>query len=294
MATDVAALTQSFSYEDRYLIRWTRLGPPSAQPLVFIHGTPWSSRLWVPFALALSQTYHVYLFDNPGYGASQTLGEGTVEQAEDGPLTKQAEVFAALLKHWRLDKAPHVIAHDNAGLVSLRAMLTHGCVYRSLCLVDVVAAGPWGSPFFQLVSRNSDVFDQIPAGMFEGIVRGFIRSAAFKPLTASAEDMLATPWLSDGIQGQKGFIRQLCQAAKRHSADVEPRYGEIGKSNLAVKIIWGQDDQWIPVERAEKLRGLIGGNTELVTVEEAGHLIHLDQPERLISELMLFLGKVDG
>ncbi|KAI9802156.1 MAG: hypothetical protein M1833_002077 [Piccolia ochrophora] len=295
MAVDAAtALTQSFRYEDRYLIPWTRLGPPSAQPVVFIHGTPWSSRLWAPFALALSSTYSVYLFDNPGYGESQTFGEGTSEQANDGPLEKQAEVFAALLKHWGLDKAPHVVAHDNAGLASLRAVLTHGCRYRSLCLVDVVAVGPWGLPFFQLVSENSEVFNQIPADMFQGIVRGFIRSAAFKPLNPSAEEMLAKPWLSDGKQGQSGFIRQMCQAARRRSADVEPRYREVGTSGLPVKIIWGKDDQWLPVEKAEKMRELIGGNTEVVIVEDAGHLIHLDQPERLMAELLLFLNKLDS
>lgn len=294
MATDIAALTQSFRYEDRYLIRWTRIGPRAAQPVVFIHGTPWSSRLWAPFAIALSSTYSVYLFDNPGYGESQTFGEGTTEQANDGSLEKQAEVFAALLEHWQLEKPPHVIAHDNAGLCSLRTTLTHDIKYRSLCLVDVVAVGPWGSPFFKLMSQNIEVFQKIPAGMFEGIVRGCIRDAAFKPLKASAEDMLAKPWLSDGQHGQTGFIRQLCQAAQRQSSDIEPQYRKVGDSGLPVKIIWGKDDQWIPVERAEKLRGLIGGNTEVAIVEDAGHLIHLDQPERLMAELVLFLNKVDS
>lgn len=145
--TDPTTLTNTFEFEDIYQIRWTRLGPQDGQPLIFIHGTPWSSRLWAPYALAFSSSYSVYLFDNPGYGESQTFAHGTDEQAKDTSLGKQAASFAALYRHWALSRPPHVIVHDNGGLVSLRAALLHGCVYRSLTLVDVVAVGPFGSPF---------------------------------------------------------------------------------------------------------------------------------------------------
>lgn len=50
----------------------------------------------------------------------------------------------------------------------------------------------------------------------------------------------------------------------------------------------------MPCERAEKLKGLIGGKCEVVLVEEAGHLIQLDQPQRLMAEIVMFLGEVDG
>ena len=291
MSNDLTALTQSFSYESKFIVKWTRLGPENAQPVIFIHGTPWSSRLWAPFALALSSQYSVYLFDNPNYGESLTIDAGVEEQANDGPLRKQAAVFAALVDHWKLPTAPHVIAHDNAGLVSLRATLDNGCTYRSLTLIDVVAVGPWGLPFFKLVADNEAVFNEIPLSMFDGIVRGYVRSAAFKPLSQVTEDMLALPWLRDDGKGpgQTGFLRNMRQASKRESADVESRYRELGDKGVPVRIIWGKEDKWLPIERAEKLRGLIGGKTEVVVVEEAGHLMQIDQPERLMAELVTFL-----
>jgi pimeloyl-ACP methyl ester carboxylesterase len=289
--TDPTTLTNTFDFEDIYRIRWTRLGPKDGQPLIFIHGTPWSSRLWAPYALAFASSYSVYLFDNPGYGESQTFAEGTDEQAKDASLGKQAASFAALYRSWALPRPPHVIVHDNGGLVSLRAALLHGCVYRSLTLVDVVAVRPFGSPFFRLVAANPDVFNGIPQRMFDGIVRGYIRGAAHKPLSAPIENMLAAPWLSE--DGQSGFIRQMVQASGRDAEDIEPRYGEIGASGIPVKIIWGKEDQWIPVDHAERLRSMIGGMAEAVVVEEAGHLIHIDQPERLMGELMKFILGVD-
>ncbi|KAL8772246.1 MAG: hypothetical protein Q9209_002458 [Squamulea sp. 1 TL-2023] len=306
-------LSQTFTYTSfspQYLIKYTRLGPPSAQPVIFIHGTPWSSRLWSSYALALSHKYSVYLFDNPGYGESQLLTpEATAEFTNNGSLTIQAEVTAALFTHWGFGgtstsgsneanearKQPHIIAHDNTGLVALRITIQHKITYKSLTLIDVVAVGPWGLPFFKLVAENESVFIAIPPQMFDGIVRSYIRDAAYKPLRKEDEDMLAEPWVSgEGRPGQEGLVRVLKQASTRVSEDVEGEYHRLGESKLRIKIIWGKEDKWVPYERAEKLRGLIGGKAEVVIVEEAGHLIQLNQPERLMAEIVMFLGDVDG
>ena len=294
------SLDQTFTFpsnDPQYLIKWACLGPLEARPVVFIHGTPWSSRLWASFALALSNEYCVFLFDNPGYGQSKHLTPTAKAEFEtNGSLSKQAEATAALFALWGLhSNTPHVIAHDNAGLVSLRMALQYGFVYRSLTLIDVVAVGPWGLPFFKLVAENSDVFTAIPPMMFDGIVRGYIRNAAHKPLRLEDEDMLAEPWVSgDERPGQEGFVRWVKNASNRVSEDVEKEYHKIGESGVPVRIIWGKEDKWLSCETAERLRGLIGGKAEVVLVEEAGHLIQLDQPERLTAEILLFLTKVDG
>ncbi|KAI4244236.1 MAG: hypothetical protein LQ352_006882 [Teloschistes flavicans] len=302
------SLDQTFTYpssDPQCLIRWTRLGPSDAQALIFIHGTPWSSRLWAPYALALSSRYSVYIFDNPGYGQSRHLTPAaTAAFAANGSLSEQAEATAALMAHWgftskttegeQSNGAPHIIAHDNAGLVSLRMALQYSCIYKSLTLIDVVAVGPWGLPFFKLVAENEDVFKAIPPRMFDGIIRSYIRDAAHKPLRKEDEDMLAEPWVSgDGRPGQEGLVRVLQQASTRKSDDAEVQYHKLGESRLPVRIIWGKEDRWVPCERAEKLKDLIGGKCKVVLVEEAGHLIQLDQPERLMAEIVLFLGEVD-
>ena len=65
------------------------------------------------------------------------------------------------------------------------------------------------------------------------------------------------------------------------------RYVEVGRET-PVKIIWGKEDNLIPVDRAEKLATLVGAK-EVILIEEAGHLVMLDQTEQLGIELSRWL-----
>jgi pimeloyl-ACP methyl ester carboxylesterase len=296
---DAVALTQSFRYQNAthsYDIKWCSLGNPKNPPVVFIHGTPWSSRVWEPFALALSRQFHVYLFDNPGFGESPLESEQDGKAFKpnnqvkeiDADLARQSEVFAALFKTWERDwgnKKAHVIAHDHAGLMSLRAYLLHDCRYASLCLMDVVAIGPFGQPLFKTVAENPQHFQQLPDMAFEGILESYIRNAAFHELSKDTMQMLKAPWMKEG--GKAGFIRQLCQANSRSTEEVEGRYREVGEQ-IPVKIIWGAQDNWLPMEVASRLEKALNAK-EVVLIEEAGHLIMYDQPAQIGVEIRSWL-----
>jgi pimeloyl-ACP methyl ester carboxylesterase len=292
---DPTVLTHNFHYQNAthiYDIKWVSLGNPSSPPVVFIHGTPWSSRVWKPFALALSRKFHVHLFDNPGFGESpleRELNETAFQPATktselDADLARQSEVFAALFKAWEKGwggQKAHVIAHDHAGLMSLRAYLLHDCRYASLCLIDVVAIGPFGQALFKAVAENPQHFQDLPDMAFEGILESYIRNAAFHELSRETMQMLKKPWMKEG--GKAGFVRQLCQANWRSTEEVEGRYKEVGEQ-IPVKIIWGAEDDWIPVEVATRLGKALHAK-EIVEIEEAGHLVMYDQPAQLGAQL---------
>ena len=258
-------MAEEFNWRGRR-VRWSRRG--GGAPVVLCHGTPWSSRLWAPIAEALSSEYTTYLWDMPGYGESSKDAEHGVS------LDIQGELLHDLLEHWELD-APHVIAHDYGGAVALRAHLLHGSRFASLALVDVVALAPWGSDFFRLVRDHAQVFMAVPPAIHEGIVRAYIADASHTGLTPEQSDMLVAPWL--GETGQAAFYRQIAEADQAYTDEIEPLYPTI---DLPVLIVWGTEDTWIPVDRAHRLASLIPG-AELALVENAGHLIQLDQPDEL-------------
>ena len=267
-------LTESFAVGERE-VRWGRIG--DGPPVVFCHGTPWSSALWAPIAAALSTEHTVYLWDMLGYGTS-SMAEGDVS------LAVQGRVLADLLTHWGL-AAPDVVAHDYGGAVALRAHLLHGAAYRSLALVDVVALAPWGSDFFRLVAANASVFAALPPALHEALVRAYVDGAAHQLLRADDLDRLVEPWLGDA--GRAAFYRQIAQADQRYTDEVEPLYPSL---DLPVQVVWGTEDTWIPVDRAHRLADAIPG-ARLDLVPDAGHLIQLDAPARLTAILQRWLAR---
>lgn len=296
------ALTNIFKYSSSthdYEIHWTSLGDPASPPLIFVHGTPWSSRVWLKHASSLANRFHVYLFDNPGFGESP-LGQPQPEQKDhiseavelDADLSRQSEVFAALYKHWASEwgsRDAHVVAHDHGGLMSLRAYLLHDCRFASLCLINVVAIGPFGKPLFELVAANEKKFLNMEDLSYEGVVDSYIRDAAFVPLEDKVMDMLKRQWVSN-LDGRKGFLRQMVQANSRNTDEVEGRYSEVGLE-IPVRIIWGREDRWIPVETASRLAEKLNSK-DVVLIDGAGHLVMYDQELTLGVELGWWFSRV--
>jgi pimeloyl-ACP methyl ester carboxylesterase len=266
-------LTDAFDWRGR-TVRWGRVG--RGPDVVFCHGTPWSSEVWRGCAEALSPYFTVHLWDMPGYGASSKQPEHRVS------LDVQAELFAALLSSWGLE-SPHVVAHDYGGAVALRAHLLHDRPYASLALVDVVALAPWGSDFFNLVRDHAEVFRALPPAIHEGVLRAYIGGASQVGLSSEAMDPLLEPWL-DAL-GQAAFYRQIAQADQAYTDQIEGLYPTL---DIPVLVVWGRNDTWIPVDRAHRLHELIPGS-RLQLIEDAGHLIQLDQPAALAVTLTQWL-----
>ncbi|KAJ5223406.1 Alpha/Beta hydrolase protein [Penicillium chermesinum] len=299
-------LDRSFEYPSAthsYRVRWTVLGHSSNPPLIFIHGTPWSSKVWYTYAEAFAKYFRVYLFDNPGFGESplgQPLPEKqhliTEDIALDADLAQQSEVFAALYKFWERDwkdgQRAHVVAHDHGGLMSLRAFLLHDCVYASLCLIDVVAIGPFGKPLFKLVAENENIFHAFTGPVFEGVVESYIRDAAHTEIGKETMHMLKAPWINTE-QGRKGFVRQMAQANSRNTDEIESRYPEIGR-RISIRIIWGKEDKWLPVEGAYRLAEKLNISPgDVAEIEGAGHLVMYDQEGKLGVELGVWLSQTE-
>ncbi|WPB00780.1 uncharacterized protein RHO25_005400 [Cercospora beticola] len=120
------------------------------------------------------------------------------------------------------------------------------------------------------------------------------------------EDKLAAPWLptsssstssdtkdTSPSEPQSSFVRQIAQANDQDVAEMQD--GDLYKNvRCPVKILWGEQDQWIPREKMEKLGDMLrqGGRLEeFVVVPEAGHLLMVDQPERVAMEVLGWLWK---
>ncbi|MEV6229826.1 alpha/beta hydrolase [Saccharopolyspora shandongensis] len=264
-------------HESRHgTVRWASLG--QGDPVVLMHGTPFSSYVWRDVAVALSARHQVFVWDMPGYGQSEKHG------GQDVSLAAQQEVFTGLLRLWGL-RAPSVIAHDFGGAVALRTALLDGVQYGRLALIDAVSVRPWGSEFFRLVHDDHEVFEALPPNLHEALVRRYITTAAHRELRGEVLDALVEPWL--GEVGRPAFYRQIAQADERFTREVEDRYGEL---DCPVLIAWGDQDAWLPPERAKDLAKRIP-QAELAWIGEAGHLVQEDNPAKVAALVTDFLGR---
>lgn len=266
---------ESFSFEGME-VRYGVLGPTEEPPLVLLHGTPFSSYEWHRIAPLLAQRYRVHFHDMPGYGRS------AMEEGQDISLSVQNKVFAALLQHWGLER-PHVVAHDFGGATALRAWLLDGCRYRSLTLVDPVAVRPWGSPLVQHVHAHEAAFAGMPAYMHQAILPPYIRSALHRAVADETLEGYIAPWL--GAQGQAAFYRQIAQMDMAYTDAVQDRYGEV---DCPVQILWGEEDQWVPIARGRELAALMP-RAQFIPVPGSGHLMQEDAPEAIVDALNGFL-----
>lgn len=91
--------------------------------------------------------------------------------------------------------------------------------------------------------------------------------------------MLTAPWSTP--QGQQAFYRQIAQADERYTDDVVARLGQLTEPT---HIVWGEQDTWIPVDRAARLGEMIP-HASVRVIEGAGHLIQLDAPADLAADL---------
>lgn len=265
---------------DDRTIAFARAG--SGPPVVFCHGTPFSSVVWSRYADALSADFTVHVWDMPGYGRSSK------DPAHAVDIGAQARTFAALLAHWGLDgttpdTVPHVVAHDIGGAVSLRATLDEGARYASLLLVDTVAIPPAGSPFFRFVQANPTTLDALPAYIHDAILRAYVGNASHRGLAADDLEALLEPWR--GPEGQPAFYRQIAQFDGAYLERIE---AGLDRLDVPVHVAWGEDDGWLPLSTGERLAGLLPG-AGLTTIAGAGHLVQYDAPVALTDLLRRWL-----
>jgi len=265
---------ETFEFEG-HTIRWGTLG--TGAPLILMHGTPFWSVEWSRLAPLLATNRSVYFYDMLGYGNSD-------RPDADVSLGIQNALFAALVSCWGLER-PDVVAHDFGGATALRAHLIDGVDYGSLTLIDPVAVRPWGSPLVQHVKHHEAAFSGMPSYMHEAILPAYLQSAMYMQATQETLAPYADQWV--GGEKQASFYRQIAQMDQRFTDEVQDRYADI---RCPVQILWGEEDEWIPIERGRDLHRLIPGSA-FISVPGAGHLMQEDAPEAIAYFVQSFLSR---
>jgi pimeloyl-ACP methyl ester carboxylesterase len=249
----------------------------TGDPLVLLHGYTASTFVWKEVFEPLAARYHIIAMDMKGFGFSGK---------PDGDYTRkaQSELVIKLLDHLKIDRAI-LCGNSMGGEVSLNAAHYHPQRVRALILVDSqgvtvdsgasvapgVASWPVLGPLLTAAALTSD-----------SLVRDGLKLNYYDDSKVTDEAVAAyyRPLKTRGGQRAAFLARQ--QVSQQ---SIEP---EVGKTQQPTLILWGAEDEVIPVEAGRKMNSLIKGS-RLVVFDHCGHVPQSEMTDRFLSEVTGFI-----
>jgi haloalkane dehalogenase len=249
-------------------------GEPDGDPVLCIHGFPESSHMWQRLLPALADAGHRAIApDLPGFGDSPPDRPGTWERH-----VAAVERFRQTLG---IERAVLVV-HDWGGLVGLRWACDHPGVASALVVSDTgfFPDGKWHG--MAKVLRTPGQGEELVAQFTE---QGF--TAMMTSLSPGFDEQSATEYWKafKTPEGRQGIL-DLYRSGDFEK--LESYRGKLTALGLPTLCLWGSNDEFAPVAGAYRFRKEIP-DAEIVAVEDAGHFVFADDPERCAREIVRFL-----
>jgi haloalkane dehalogenase len=250
--------------------------PEGGPPVVCVHGFPESSRMWVPLIEALAAGGRRGLApDLYGFGDSTDFGPATFENSR--------ERFAAWIDALGLDSVALVV-HDWGGFVGLSWACDHPERVAALVVSDTgfFADGKWHGMAKALRSeQGEELIGALDRAGFAGLL-----NSSGEIFDQAALDAYWAPFAEDaGGRGQRSTLEFY------RSMDFEklvPWQGKLAAIGAPTLILWGADDPFAPLAGAKRFEREIPG-AQLIAIEDGGHFVFDQHPERCVGETVAFL-----
>ncbi len=232
------------------------------QPLVFIHGSGDSARVWDD-VIALLPEFETIALDLPGHGALATAPLASVDVAA------YADWLRAELERRGIER-PMVIGHSLGGAVALQLALAAPSSVGRLGLVGTGARLRVAPAFLQIAQRAGEAgTPQTPE----------ITRAGFADAHAALADMY------DAQRAQTAPSMLFHDLTACNQFDIMADLERISQPTL---IIVGAEDRMTPAKFSAFLQNSIPGS-ELVVVPDAGHYVQIEDPQRVADALRVWL-----
>jgi pimeloyl-ACP methyl ester carboxylesterase len=248
----------------------------SGAPLVLIHGYTASTFVWKDVFEPLAEQFRVIAVDLKGFGFSAK---------PDGDYTRRAqgELVVRLLDHLKIDRAI-LCGSSMGGEAGLNAAHYHPERVAALILVDSAGVTvPGGGSVSPGIAEWPVIGPAVAtlALTSDSLVRDGLRKSFYDDLLVTDEQVEAyyRPLKTRGGQ-RAAFLA-------RRQAGLYPIEPEINKIWQPTLIVWGAEDELIPLEAGRRLNALIA-NSRLVVFDKCGHLPQAEAPERFVNEVRNF------
>jgi haloalkane dehalogenase len=248
--------------------------PSERLPVLCIHGYPESSMMWRDLLgpLAASGRRAIAL-DLPGYGSSAPTRTGSWEDHMEA-----VEEFRRKLGLERIV----LVVHDWGGMIGIRWACHHPDAVGAMVLSNTgfFPNGRWHGLAKTLRTK----------GEGEATLDAIDREGLGAMLRASGsgfdDERLDDYWRA--FETKEGRRRQLELYRSGDFEKIEAYDGQLAALNVPTLLLWGEKDVFAPVAGAYRFQRELP-DTALALVEDAGHFVFEDDPERCATEIVAFL-----
>ena len=242
----------------------------SGKPLVILHGLFGFSDNWQSHAKYLSSYYRVILFDLRNHGRSSWSDNHTYEN--------MALDVAESLDHLSIDKACF-IGHSMGGKVLMHMGLNHGSYIDKMIVVDM------GTKSYPM--HHQDVIKAIQSVNIENVTARSQVNEMLKPLLSSEglrQFLLKNLyWKEKGVLAWRMNVKILVESMQE-ILSVLPS-GEVLHETLFIR---GALSNYILDEDVDLIQNQFP-NSEILTIDGAGHWVHAEASEVFIESTLSFL-----
>jgi pimeloyl-ACP methyl ester carboxylesterase len=239
----------------------------SGPPCLVLHGIE-GHEGWLAFHESLAERAMVLAPSHPGYGHTEC-------PAWMASVQHQAVFYNWFVQEAGLDSVDLVGVGVGGWIAAYMAVMCPSQL-RHLVLVDATGIRP----------ETAEILDVFVLPWREIIERGFYDSSTspeYQRIYA------ATPIAEFGGIREAGRTMSMRMCFRPYMYD-PALPGMLGKVRVPTLIVWGKQDQIVPVECASLYQRAIPGAT-LRIVDRCGHFAHLEQPEQLASIVSEFVAQ---
>jgi haloalkane dehalogenase len=263
------------AYREAAPSEWKEGGPAA----LAVHGYPTSSYLWRNVLAGVADAGHRAVApDLPGFGDSSADLPGTWEH--------QVENLERFRRAVGLEQVT-LLVHDWGGLIGLRWACDHPDRVAALVITDTgfFPDGRWHgmAKTLQTEGEGEQVLENVTRELFAIGMRQISPSLS--------DDAIDEYWKAYGDTERKRSQLDLYRSGD--FSKLKPYEGRLGALNVPTLLVWGAKDEFAPIGGAYRFQKEIP-EARLVVLEEAGHFLMEDEPDRVANEIAHFLAGVSA
>lgn len=262
------------------------------EPLLLLHGCPFSSFIWRKVIPQLSHRYRCLAPDLLGLGDTET------PEGADWSLRAQAAMVVGFLDALGIERT-HVVGHDHGGAVAQLLAAEHPDRVDRLAISNAEAYDNWPSdeerPFVRVT--------QVPV-LGDVVLWIWSRRPLFrltlKEAKAVHDPKVLTAELLDGyIRANLSDRHRRAKTRRFLAGQFDPENNRVTMDLLdglrrfdhPTLLVWAKDDPHFEPEWGERLRRDIPGAVRLELLPETGHLLMEERPEQFAALVGEFLAE---